>query len=68
VHLGEGEGGKSARAILDRADALGRTVRFEEHAGAVILADQATTVEAGDRHEQSGGPGRVIDQMPSGNG
>ena len=39
---------------------------FEEHAGAVILADQASTVGAGDRREQGGGPGRVIDTAGNG--
>ena len=46
AHLGEGEGGESARVILDGADAFGRTVHFEERAVAVILADQASTVGA----------------------
>ena len=66
MHLGEGEGGESARVILDGADALGRTVHFEERAVAVILADQASTLGAGDRREQGGGPGRVFETAGNG--
>ena len=66
MHLGEGDRGQSARAILDGADALGRPAHFAERAGAVILADQASTVGAGDRGEQGGGPGRVIDTAGNG--